>query len=174
MVLFETERLYIRTVQPEDEASFIRMASDGSLHDIGFDRDCGTWMKNWTQEARRLAEQNNPRTDWLAYAVVLKSTGEVIGSVGCSYYEDLKEVGIVYFIGAENRGNGYAAEAARAYADYFLRSYDVPKLTATIREANPASWKTAENANFVLTETKLYKDIYDKEAVLYRFYEIKR
>ena len=32
-----------------------------------------------------------------------------------SYYEDLQKIGITYFIGAQYRNNGYAAEAAKAY-----------------------------------------------------------
>ena len=41
----ETERLLIRGIQPEDEKEFIEMASDGSLHDVGFGKNCSNWMK---------------------------------------------------------------------------------------------------------------------------------
>lgn len=31
------------------------MAADGSLHDIGFGRDCSGWMEEWVAEAKGLA-----------------------------------------------------------------------------------------------------------------------
>lgn len=40
-MLIETERLVIRDVTEEDGPAFAEMAADGSLKDIGFDRDYG-------------------------------------------------------------------------------------------------------------------------------------
>lgn len=37
-------------------------------------------------------------------------------------------------------------------------------------EDNTASWKTLENAGFIMTETKLYRDINDETEKPYRFY----
>ena len=90
----------------------------------------------------------------MAYTIALKETGEAIGSVGCSYYDDLREIGIVYFIGALYRNRGYAVEAAKAYTAYFFNHYNLPRLIATIREENPASWKTAEKADFRFVEKR--------------------
>ena len=92
--------------------------------------------------------------------------------MGCSYYDDLREIGIVYFIGASYRNRGYAVEAAKAYTAYFFNHYNLPRLIATIREENPASWKTAEKAGFRFIERKMYKDINDDNEELYRFYKI--
>lgn len=94
----ETQRLVIRDLQSGDEKSFAEMASDGSLNDIGFDKNCNEWIGEWIVEAQEFSARNNPGMDYLAYTVVLKETNVVIGSVGCSYYEDLKETGITYFI----------------------------------------------------------------------------
>ena len=87
----ETQRLLIRDVTTEDQIPFVKMAADGSLSDCGFDRDCGHWIAKWTDEARSLALRDNPHTDYLAYTITLKSEDAVIGSVGCSYYEDLQK-----------------------------------------------------------------------------------
>ena len=65
-----------------------------------------------------------------------KRTGSPVGSVGCSYYEDLGKVGITYFIGADFRNNGYASEAVKAYVCYFFEHYDENEMIATIREDN--------------------------------------
>lgn len=173
-MFIETERLIIRSIEPTDEQAYIDMASDGSLQDIFGDcSDCRKWMGTWIQEARALDRQNNPAGEYLAYTVTDKQRGTPLGSVGCSYYKDLKQVGIVYFIGSAFRGQGYAAEAAKAYAQYFLTHYDIHRLIATVRESNAASWKTVEKAGFVLLDTKMYRDINDEQEKLYRFYELR-
>lgn len=101
------------------EIPFAEMAADGSLNDIGFDEDCGSWMAEWVSEAKELTLRDNPLMDYLAYTVTLKDSGIVVGSVGCSYYDDLQETGITYFMGAQYRNNGYAARGAVSFlCDY--------------------------------------------------------
>lgn len=169
----ETERLIIRSLESTDEQAYIEMASDGSLHDIFGDcRDCHKWIGSWIREAQALEREDRPDREYLAYAVAEKQTGALLGSVGCSYYEDRKQTGMCYFIGAQYRGQGYAAEAAAAYAAYFFSHYDMQKMIAPIRDANPASWKTIEKIGFILTGAKMYQDINDDKEQLYRFYEL--
>lgn len=170
-MIIETKRLLIRDIKTDDEMSFVEMAKDGTLNDIGFDKDCSSWMAQWITEAQELAIKNNPNLEYLAYAVTLKNENTVVGSVGCSYYEDLQKIGITYFIGAEYRNKGYAVEAVKAYIEYFFNHYNVPTLIATIREENIPSWKAAEKAGFKLTEKKMYKDLNDEKEEMYYFYE---
>lgn len=116
----ETDRLMIRSIERGDGVIFSDMAKDGSLLDVGFNVDCSEWMSEWIDEAIRLDKTDNPQKDYIAYTVCIKDSGIVIGSVGCSYYEDLKETGVTYFVGQKYRGNGYAAESVQAYSDYFF------------------------------------------------------
>lgn len=170
-MFIETERLIIRSIVPEDRKPFIEMASDGSLRDIFGDcNNCGEWMDSWIEETRALDRKDDPWGEYLAYAVTEKQTGALLGSVGCSYYNDLKQVGITFFIGSKYRGNHYAREAVCAYARCFFTRYPIPQLIATAGEDNTASWKTLENAGFIMTETKLYRDINDEMEKPYRFY----
>ena len=170
----ETQRLIIRDLKTEDEIPFVEMAADGSLNDCGFDKDCGKWLRKWVVEAKEFALRDNPCTDYLAYTIALKQGNTVIGSVGCSYYEDLKEIGITYFIGNQYRNQGYAVEVVKAYVEYFFEHYQVQKLIATVREENLSSWKVVEKAGFELIEKKMYKDLNDEKEELYRFYEMTR
>ena len=172
-MIIETKRLLIRTLEPEDEIPFIEMAADGSLNDIGFDSSCSKWMKKWIKEARKLTGIDNPSLSYLAYAVELKEKNIVIGSVGCSYYDDLQETGITYFIGTNYRHNGYAVEAVKAYAKYFMEHYNINKLIATVRKENISSCKVVEKADFEMVQKKIYKDLNDEKAEVYHFYEIK-
>ncbi|MDE7284614.1 MAG: GNAT family N-acetyltransferase [Lachnospiraceae bacterium] len=171
-MLLETQRLIIRDLKTEDAVSFVEMSADGSLNDVGFDRDCGSWIAEWTTEAKDFAVRDNPDMDYLAYTITLKEENIVIGSIGCSYYEDFHETGITYFIGAQYRNNGYAVEAAKAYTEYFFRHYNITKMIATVRAENISSWKVVEEAGFTLIEKRLYKDLNDDKEELYHFYEI--
>lgn len=170
----ETERLIIRSLELEDEKEYIKMASDGSLNDIFGDcSECHKWMRGWIEEAIQLDMENNPYKEYLAYAILEKESNRVIGSVGCSYYEDLMKIGITYFIGGSYRRKGYAVEASKAYAKYFLESYNVSEIIATVRSENEASCGAIEKSGFVLRETKLYKDINDAKEEKYNFYEMR-
>lgn len=104
----ETDRLIIRSLRPDDEQAFIEMASDGSLTEIFGDcSECSHWMGKWIAESIQLEQENNPARAYLAYCVERKSDHTIIGSVGCTYYEDMKRIGITYFLGADHRGHGY-------------------------------------------------------------------
>lgn len=167
----KTKRLWLRDLRVEDGPALAEMARDGSFGDIGLDRGCGSWIAGWITEARGLADRDDPYAGYLAYAVALQEKGTLIGLAGCSYYEDLRQVGVTYGIGAGYRNRGYAAEALQAYTEYFLGHYPASRLIATIREGNVPSWRAAEKAGFRLTEKKRYQDLYDEKAEWYRFYE---
>ena len=170
----ETKRLIIRDLQMEDKLAYIAMASDGSLNDCGFDKECDKWIEPWIRETRKLVYQDNPAKEYLAYTICLKNENTVIGSVGCSYYEDIQETGITYFIDSRYRNKGYATEAVQVYVNYFLSHYDIPRLIATVRHENISSWKVVEKIGFVLTEKRMYKDLNDDKEELYHFYELKK
>ena len=53
------------------------------------------------------------------------------------------EVGVSYFIGANHRGNGYAAEALKCFIEYLFAKYHLKKLVATADPNNIASCKTS-------------------------------
>ena len=173
----ETERLIIRSMQLSDEAAFVEMASDGRLdRDIfgGWGKKYQEWMKKLVEESIKLDKENDPQKDYLAYTVVDKEQNIPVGSVGCSYYEEGREVGMTYFIGTKYRGKGYATEATIAYTKYFLEHYNIPRMVNNIRAENVASWKVAEKADFVYLETKMFQDLNDCEETLYKFYEVRK
>ena len=170
----ETERLIIRSIQRGDEKAYVEMAKDGSLTEIGFDETFSEWAGGWIDEALALTEKDDPRADYIPCTVVLKATGEVIGNVGCTYFEDLDKVGICYFAGTAFRRKGYTSEAVKAYVPYFFEHYDETELIATIKDSNSNSWKTAEKAGFRLAETRMYQDLGDEKEELYRFYAAER
>lgn len=168
----ETQRLLIRDIETDDAIPFAIMAADGTLNDCGFGKDCDSWITKWITEAKNFALRDDPNMDYLAYTITLKKEAVVVGSVGCSYYEDLGEIGITYFVGAQYRNNGYAVEAVKAYTEYFLKHYNAKRVIGTVRNENVPSWKVLEKAGYILNEKRMYKDLNDDKEKLYRFYEI--
>lgn len=69
-------------------------------------------MRGWIAETIVLNQKDNPLQDYLAYSIVEKESQAVVGSIGCSYFDDLDRVGLVYFIGAKYRKKGYATSAS--------------------------------------------------------------
>lgn len=166
----ETGRLVIRSIHRGDEKVFAAMAKDGSLVQLGFDENCSEWINGWIAEAEDLTEKDDPRVNYIPCVLELKATGEVIGSVGSTYYEDADKVGICYFVGAAFRRKGYVTEAVKAYIPYFFEHYGESEIRAVILDTNTPSWKTAEKSGFTLSEKKMYKDADDEKEELYRFY----
>lgn len=172
-MFLETKRLIIRSILPTDEKTFIDMASDGSLWEIYGDcSQCHEWMKEFISEAIRLEAEDNPYHEYLAFAIEDRASRLVVGSVGSSYYEDFMEVGVTYFIGADHRGNGYAAEALQCFTEYLFERYHLKKLVATARVDNIASCKTLEKAGFSVIETRMYQDLYDECKNMSNIYEL--
>ena len=129
-------------------------------------------------ETKRLVIRDIKTNDAVPFAIMtadgtLNDGAEVVGSVGCSYYEDLRETRITYFVGAQYRNNGYAVEVVKAYTEYFLKCYNAKRIIATVRNENVPSWKVIEKAGYILNTQRMYKDLNDAKEELYRFYEIK-
>ena len=170
----ETERLIIRSIRRGDEKVLAEMARDGSFYELGFDAECAQWIDEWITEAIELSVKDDPRADYICSIICLKDDESVIGTVGNTYFEDTGKIGICYGIGAEYRQHGYAAEAVKAYLEYFFAHYGEEEIIANIRDENTASCRTAERSGFLLSEKRMYQDIYDTEEQLYRFYTAKR
>ena len=108
-------------------------------------------------ETKRLVIRDIKTNDAVPFAIMtadgtLNDGAEVVGSVGCSYYEDLRETRITYFVGAQYRNNGYAVEVVMAYTEYFLKCYNAKRIIATVRNENVPSWKVIEKAGYILLE----------------------
>ena len=169
----ETERLIIRSLEEGDGKTLAKLAEDGSFSELGFDAESSQWIDDWMKEAIGLSLKDDPRSDYICSIICLKENGRVIGTVGNTYFEDTRKIGICYGIGAQYRRMGYASEAVKAYLGFFFGHYGEDEIIAVISDENIASRKTAERSGFILTDTRMYRDIYDTEERLYRFYSAK-
>lgn len=80
------------------------------------------------------------------WAMVLKSSGELIGDCGCviQEVEGKNELEVGYHVRRDLWGNGYATEAARACMEYAFNRLGVPRVISIIRPENVNSRRVAE------------------------------
>jgi ribosomal-protein-alanine N-acetyltransferase len=138
----ETERLLLRPLTPNDVDAIFAIIGDPitmQYYPRSFTReDAVEWIK------RNLGRYANDEHGLLA--VVLKSSGEVIGDCGLSWQlaDDQPVLELGYHLQRDHWGHGYAAEAARAYMDHAFRELAVEKLVSLISAENRPSRRVAE------------------------------
>jgi [ribosomal protein S5]-alanine N-acetyltransferase len=154
MPILETERLLVRPFQPEDLAACHSLLNREAWH---YDRRAG-----WTEAYIDWSIKNY---EWLAEfrqppygdrAVVLKSTGEFVGSTGFvpswGPFDRLPsfggnkhetrfrpEFGLYWATRTAHLRQGYASEAARALVNYAFTSMNIARIIATTEYSNVAS-----------------------------------
>lgn len=136
----ETERLILRDLMPEDwRAAFLWCGDPDVARYMVYPvytraEDVRTWL-----ESRDLDDP-----DEYDAGIVLKKTGELIGSGGLFYRpeDDLWTIG--YNIRRDQWGNGYVPEAIRAILKYVGSRRDVRGIQGTFAEANHKSQRVME------------------------------
>lgn len=89
-----------------------------------------------------------PSDQWYRWAVVLKATGDLIGT-GLVYYEEeyhLFEIG--YNFGKEYWGHGFATETMEAIVDFAKNVLKVKELVGRYAKENPASGRVMDKLGF--------------------------
>jgi RimJ/RimL family protein N-acetyltransferase len=144
----ETRRLLIRALVPDDLRAYRELrelpATDGPVI---------VEMLTYCQLADRVSERlaQPPLFD---RAITLKADGRLVGSVGfvpCmapfgslpgvggNVSKNQLEMGLFWATHPDERGHGYASEAARAMVDYAFESLGVARLVALTEHTNGAS-----------------------------------
>lgn len=152
MPTLETARLTIRPFQADDLAAALRLFGD-SPADTEARRRWLQWSElNYEQLALLYQPPYGDR------AVVLASTGELVGAVGLvpsmmpfgllpgwipptapGTWHMTPEVGLLYHIALSHRQQGIATEAARALIDYGFTHLRLARIVATTEHHNHAS-----------------------------------
>lgn len=104
--------------------------------------------QNWKRLESRLSP--NGQQAWPTWAVVLRTTGALLGRVDAVVEPDDTCSNFGYYLFPAQWGQGYASEAARAAADHLL-SHGVTRLVATVTVGNRASVRVLQKAGFVLS-----------------------
>lgn len=146
--MIETERLILRPWREEDAESLFKYASDPDVGPIA----------GWSPHASVEDSREIIRTVFAApevYAVVLKSTGEPVGSCGIMtsdslHAADMKDTEgeIGYWIGKPYWGQGLIPEAVRALLDRGFRDLHLSAVWCGYYDGNHKSRRVCEKSGF--------------------------
>jgi RimJ/RimL family protein N-acetyltransferase len=157
MLILETERLLLREFVPEDGDALAAVLSDPEImryYPAVLDRaGIAAWIE---RNRRRYAADGHG-----LWAMVLKSSGEVIGDCGLTRQtvDGREEIEIGYHVRRDLWGQGYAPEAARACRDYGFSRLGAERLISLIRPENLPSRRVAEKIGLSLWKEVMWRGL---------------
>jgi RimJ/RimL family protein N-acetyltransferase len=166
MTILDTKRLLLRELIPEDVDSLALVLSDAETmrhYPAALDRaGVVAWIE---RNQRRYAEYG-----YGLWAMVLKSSGEVVGDCGLTRQnvDGTDEIEIGYHVRRDLWCQGYASEAARACQVYGFSRLGAERLISLIRPENKASRRVAEKNGLMLWKEVLWRDLPHCVYVIHR------
>jgi ribosomal-protein-alanine N-acetyltransferase len=141
-MMIQSPRLLLRPFNPTDFEALFEVIGDPvtmQFYPSAYDKQ-GTL--DWIERNLRRFEEDGSGLR----AVVLKSSGEMIGDCGPVWQEveGKRELEVGYHIRRDHWRRGYATEAARAAMAYAFETFPVECLISLIRPENLSSRRVAE------------------------------
>jgi len=155
-VIFETDRLIVRHLQPNDLAPMLEVYGDAdAMRWVGdgqaiTEAQCRRWLE--------VTEDNYRRRGYGMSALVERSSGEVVGFCGLVHPGGQPEAEIKYALKLRCWGRGFATEAARAMLLYGARVKGLRCVIATAAPENLASHRVLTKAGMSATELRANED----------------
>ena len=157
----ETKRLIVRDFRESDAAVLYRLKTDAQVLKYVPDfldvelkpEDAVTYIR----EFNRIEAEGDADT-WRCYAVELKASHTVVGCLCFGKSNMLSEYELGWMMLAEHGRNGYASEAAEAFAEYICEKLALEYLIVVMDVDNPASYGCAQKAGFRLFEKRTVYD----------------
>ena len=137
-----TPRLILRPYTNGDFDALHKILSDKTTMSFWPEPFTKEQTKSWIERSIKSYEENN----FGRLAVILKSTGKLIGDCGIirSEIDGVYENDLGYIIYYKYWGRGFASEAAKACVDYGFNELGFTRIAANMDVDNTASIKTAE------------------------------
>ena len=151
-MVIETERLVLRAWRLEDAEALFGLASDPEVGPAA-----GWQVHGSVAESRQVIEDvfSGPET----YAICLRWTGQIIGSIGLMDPSPLIEgasegdLEVGYWVGRPFWGHGYAPEALAALAGHAFADLGCEALWCGHYEGNHKSRRCMEKCGFTYVQT---------------------
>lgn len=168
----ETERLALRHFEPSD--------LDVYAERIFCDPDVLRYLPKRDAPARERAQRTMDffNGEWKKFpygpwAVVEKASGELMGHCGLRFIPEIDETEVLYALGKDYWGKGYATEAAQASVDFGFQRVGLARIVALAVPENIASRRVMEHCGLVYEkDIELFgldcvyyaRNFHDKEA----------
>ena len=150
----ETERLILRPLTLADRDDIFKWTGDPRVNKYMIYplyksiEDGRQWLESLYQDEKKLD-----------YGFVLKSTGELIGSGGLYYHEDIDVWSIGYNIAYDHWHHGYTPEAISRIIEYAQNKYDVHVIAGTFAVDNKGSRRVMEKLGMTFYEDTEYSKL---------------
>jgi RimJ/RimL family protein N-acetyltransferase len=156
MTPLETERLLLREFTEADVEAFFELGNDPVVTrytgDPGF-----TSLDDALASLRQRPLADYQKHGYGRWAVVLKSSRQVIGFAGLKYLDDLQGVDIGYRLLHEHWGKGLATEASRPAIRYGFETLHLNEIIGLVDPANCASVHVLKKLGLTFVETIEYR-----------------
>ena len=135
----ETSRLILRPLSVDDIDAVFKWTGDPRVNKYMIyplyksPEDGREWLESLYQEEKKLD-----------YGFVLKETGELIGSGGLYYHEDIDVWSVGYNIAYNHWHHGYTPEAIKRILEYAQSKYKVRAIAGTFAIENNGSRRVME------------------------------
>jgi RimJ/RimL family protein N-acetyltransferase len=160
----ETARLRLRALRADDFEAYAKMMADSEVTRYLADGKPLTRADAWRQLAMILGHWE--LRGFGLWAVEEKSTGDLLGRIGCYDPEGWPAFEIGYTLARHAWGKGYASEGAAAALEYARKVLGRRDITSVIKTGNHGSERVATKLGATLTETVPF---YDSTAGIYRY-----
>ena len=165
-IRFETERLAIRPLTPDDAEMAFRWCGDPKVN---------TYMiyplYHRAEDVRAwLAGRDPDDPDNYDEGIVLKSTGELIGSGGMCFHPERNAWEVGYNIRADQWGNGYVPEYLRALMEEIRKVRPVDAIDGIFAEENHRSRRVMEKLGMRYFMDTVFSKLDGSETFRARYY----
>ena len=166
MAVIETERLLLREFVPDDADALAAVISDPETMRFYPEPRDRAGVESWIERNRRRYREYGHGL----WALVLKSSGEVVGDCGLARQtvDGVDEIEIGYHLRRDLWGQGFAPEAAGACRDYGFERLGAERLIALIRPENLPSRRVAEKVGLSLWKEVMWRDLLHCVYVVHR------
>lgn len=137
-IVFETERLLLREFNADDVDAVYAYAGDAE-NTIYMDWGPASREKVRNFVQSRLAQQITEPRRIFDFAVCIKATGRLIGSMGLFFGDDGQQAELGYTINKAFWGKGYASEAAKGMLQFGFMNLNLHRISAKCDSMNTAS-----------------------------------
>ncbi|NVK21055.1 MAG: GNAT family N-acetyltransferase [Kangiellaceae bacterium] len=142
-ITLNTKRLFLRPMLDSDFESYCDYAMDQEV--MKYIRPVGSKAKVKDAFAGFQKDWLGEEGQWMALAVELVETGELIGDVGFRYKsKEHQQIEIGYKFNRKFQGLGYGSEAMDALIQHICEQWEFHKLVAYCDPRNTASYKLME------------------------------
>lgn len=153
-VYIETKRLILRPLTPEDAEAAFRWCSDPDVNTYLYYP-----LYHRVEDVRAWLERRNPDDpDVYDEGIVLKETGELIGSGGLSFHPERNAWEIGYNLRADQWGHGYTVEMLNALMAHIRKIRPLEAIDGIFASENYKSQRVMEKLGMIhVAETKFSK-----------------